>query len=630
MQYRSISADTSDSDSRTAVRSLCVGGPAANGRKKKRRSAHSVERLDRKWAALFAGGCLALTACSKGSIGDPEKSLFPSGPNGEYRGPGATGPNGQPIGPGGEMTLPDGAPAPTLLNCDPAVHTPGPTFIRRLNRFEYNNTIRDLLGDASTPADQFPSEEKRLGFDNNATALQVSPALTEQYMISAEALATTAVTSNMSKVVSCDPTAAAGADACAKSFIQTFGRRAFRRPLTSDEETTMKSVFDVGAQTDFASGIRLVIETFLQSAPFLYRVEFGAPPASGESVTKLTSWEMASRLSYLIWQSMPDDTLLDAASNDELSTSDQVAAQVSRMMDDQRAHDVFAHFHELWLHVDQIASVDKDTSVFTTFSKDLVPLMQQETRQFLDYVVWDGPGNLEALLTSPTTFLNDKLAVYYGEGSASGSGFTRVDLDATKHAGILTQGGMMAAIGKANQTAPVQRGKFVREQLLCQPLSPPPANIMIKPPDISPTLSTRERFAAHRTQDLCATCHTLMDPIGLGFENYDGAGLYRSEENGKPIDATGQVNQSDIPGTFNGAVDLAHKLAQSKQVQGCVTKSWFRYAYGRAETDDDGCTLQTVNQKFAASQFDLKSLVVALTATDAFMYRKVIAPGGAQ
>jgi hypothetical protein len=153
---------------------------------------------------------------------------------------------------------------------------------------------------------------------------------------------------------------------------------------------------------------------------------------------------------------------------------------------------------------------------------------------------------------------------------------------------------------------------------------------MIKPPDVSTTLSTRERFAAHRTQDLCATCHTLMDPIGLGLENYDGAGLYRTEENGQLIDVTGQVNQSDIAGDFHGAVDLAQKLAQSKQVQGCVTKSWFRYAYGRAETADDGCTLQNVDQKFADSKLSLKALVVSLTTTDAFMYRKVIAPGGAQ
>jgi hypothetical protein len=592
-----------------------------------------------KWSELFALLCVFATGCSKGSIGDPEKSILPPGPNG-YTGPNAEAPHGVdpvtglPIDPVTGLPVATdggvpGVPGQQLLNCDPNKIAPGPSFVRRLNRFEYNNTIRDLLGDTSNPADDFPSEEKRLGFDNNATALQVSPALAEQYMISAEALSATAIT-KMSSLVPCDPAGAAGADACATTFIDAFGQKAYRRPLTADEKTTLKGVFDVGARTDFANGVRLVVQAVLQSAPFLYRLEFGNPPASGEKVVKLTSWEMASRLSYLIWQSMPDDELRTAAANDALTSKTDISAQVTRMMADPRARDVFAHFHEQWLHTEEIPNIEKDTSVFSTFSNSLVPFMAEETKRFLDYVVWDGPGTLEALLTSPTTFVNGQLATYYGVSGASGSTFSRVDLDPATHAGILTQGGLMAMLGKANQTAPVHRGKFVREQILCHLLSPPPPDIMIKAPDVSPTLSTRERFAAHRTQDVCATCHNLMDPIGLGLENYDGAGRYRTTENGETIDASGEVMQSDIKGTFNGPVELAHKLVASKQVQGCVVKSWFRYAYGRAETTDDGCTLQGVGQKFETSQFNLKSLVVALTTTDAFLYRKVIAPGGAQ
>jgi hypothetical protein len=226
--------------------------------------------------------------------------------------------------------------------------------------------------------------------------------------------------------------------------------------------------------------------------------------------------------------------------------------------------------------------------------------------------------------------VNAKLATYYGVSAPSGSTFGKVSLDATQHAGILTQGGILAMLGKANQTAPVQRGKFVREQLLCTMLPPPPADIMIKAPDVDPNLSTRERFAAHRTQTLCNSCHQLMDPIGLGLENYDGAGHYRTMENGKLIDASGQVLQSDITDSFNGAVDLAHKLAGSDQVRACVTTSWFRYAYGRAETTDDACTLAGVNKQFADSAYNLKALLRSLSQTDAFLYRRVIAPGGAQ
>jgi hypothetical protein len=515
----------------------------------------------------------------------------------------------------------------TVDECATAPLSPGPTFVRRLNRFEYNNTVRDLLGDTTGPGSTFPTEELRLGFDNNATALQVSPALAEQYMTVAETLATTAVTKNLKSIVSCDP---AGADACARTFIDEFGTKAYRRKLTSDEATAMKQVFDVGAKTDFASGVRLVVETMLQSAPFLYRVEFGAAPKAGEKVVKLTSYEMASRLSYMLWQSMPDDELLAAAESDQLTDPADVATQVTRMMQDQKAHDVFAHFHQQWLKLDQMSNLDKDAAIFPKFSTDLVPLMGEETRRFLDYVVWQGGGTLDDLLTSPVSFANGKLAGYYGVSGVTGTAFAQVNLDPANNAGILTKGGLMAMLGKANQTAPVQRGKFVREQLLCMPLQPPPANIMIVPPELSSTLSTRERFAAHRTQPLCASCHDLMDPIGLGFENYDGAGHYRTTENGKAIDASGEVLQSDISGGFDGAVDLAKQLAGSDQVRDCVATSWFRYAYGRAETRDDACALAVVNKKFASAKYDLKSLLVSLTQTDAFLYRKVIAPGGAQ
>lgn len=569
--------------------------------------------------AIAASALLAVIACEPGQIGSigssPGNSGGPRAPGGgPLGGPGATGAGGATI-------------AEQAAKCVDTPLSPGPSFIRRLNRFEYNNTVRDLLGDTSNPADQFPSEEKRLGFDNNATALQVSPALVEQYMNAAEALAATAVTNKLSSVVPCDTTTG---DPCAVQFIADFGKKAYRRPLTTDEATSLKAVFDVGAKTDFGSGVRLVLETVLQSAPFLYRVEFGAPPANGETIVRLTSFEMASRLSYLVWQSMPDDQLFAAADADALATSDKVAAQVDRMLKDPKAHDVFAQFHSEWLQLDKQQSFDKDPAIFPAFTPDLGPAMAEETRRFLDYTVWQGEGTLDALLTSPISFVNGPLAAYYGVSGPTGTAFSQVTLDATTRGGILTRAGMMAMLGKANQTAPVQRGKFVREQFLCNMLPPPPANIMIKAPELSPTLSTRERFAAHRTQALCNDCHQLMDPIGLGFENYDGAGHYRTTENGAPIDASGQVLKSDITGTFNGAAELAHQLAGSDQVRECVAKSWFRYAYGRAETTDDTCTLARVNGKFADAKYDLKSLIVALSESDAFLYRKVIPAGGAQ
>jgi hypothetical protein len=176
----------------------------------------------------------------------------------------------------------------------------------------------------------------------------------------------------------------------------------------------------------------------------------------------------------------------------------------------------------------------------------------------------------------------------------------------------------------------VQRGKFVREQLLCNTLPPPPANIQIKAPELSPTLSTRERFTEHRTQTLCAGCHVMMDPIGLGLENFDGSGKYRTTENDQPIDASGEVTQSDVTGAFNGATELAAKLASSNQVKQCVSTSWFHFAYGRAETDADQCSLAVLQKSFADSGYGFRGLVTALVKTDAFLYRRQIPAGGAQ
>jgi hypothetical protein len=592
--------------------------------------------------AIVASVLLSAIACDPGTIGTPggaagSNAVRPGGPGaggsssgnpgdptnpGDPSDPGSAGSSGSSGAGGTKPTV-----AEQVAKCENAPTNPGPTFMRRLNKFEYTNTVRDLLGVDGSPADQFPSEEKRLGFDNNATALQVSPALVEQYMLAAESLADTAVKTKLSTVLPCD---ASGGDACAAQFIGQFGQRAYRRPLTTAENATLKGVFDVGNKTNFNTGVQLVIETVLQSAPFLYRVEFGSTPAANEKFVRPTSYEMASRLSYLVWQSMPDEELFAAADAGQLDDPTLVATQVDRMMKDPKAHDVFNHFHQQWLQLDKQKTIDKDATVFPAFSAALGPFMEQETQRFLDYVVWEGGGSLNDLLTSQVSFVNGPLATYYGVQGVSGNDFVKVNLDAKTRPGILTRGGLMAMLGKANQSDPVHRGKFVREQLLCNMLPPPPANIVIKAPEVNPNLSTRDRFAAHRTEALCNSCHTLMDPIGFGFENYDGAGRYRTTENGAAIDATGQVNQSDIPGTFDGASDLATRLAGSDQVKQCVTTSWFRYAYGRAETSDDECTLASVNEQFAKANYDLKSLVVALAGTDAFLYRNVIPAGGAQ
>jgi hypothetical protein len=439
-----------------------------------------------------------------------------------------------------------------------------------------------------------------------------------------------AALANMPSLVPCDPVKD-GEDACGQAFVAAFGAKAFRHPLSGAENARLWAAFDAGRKlTDFKTGIQLVIETALQSPEFLYRVEFGAAPQSGQTVVKPTSFEMASRLSYLLWQSMPDDELRIAAQQDKLTTNDAISAQVDRMLKDPKARQVVARFNELWFHLDQYDVLEKDVSVFPAFTADIAPLMAEETHRFLDHVIWDGAGDIGAILTAPYTFMNAKLAGYYGVPGVAGDAFVRVDLDPTQRFGLLTQGGLLSVLAKPNQTAPVHRGKFVREQLLCDELPPPPPDIIIKPPDVSPTLSTRERFAQHGANPSCNGCHRLMDPIGLTFENYDGAGKYRTTENGKTIDVSGEIAESDVTGPFQGVSGLAQKLAASPKVKSCMARSWFRYAFGRAETDADACTLAQVEQKFQQSGYKITSLVVALAQTDAFLYRPYIPAGGAQ
>jgi len=510
---------------------------------------------------------------------------------------------------------------------------PGESPIRRMTRVEYDNTVRDLLGDTSEPAKDFVVEEEALGFNNQATALGVTQLLAEQYMEASEKVAANA-TADAAKLAQlldgCDP-AADGADVCGEKFVEAFGQKAFRRLLQPDEVQRLNGVFTWGlTEYDFTTGIQLVIQAMLQSPHFLYRVEFGMPDPVENDVVALDHYEVASRLSYMLWNSMPDEELFAAAAAGELGTAEQIAKQARRMLDDDKARQAVANFHEQWLQLGKIESINKDSAIYPTYDDALRPMWKSETQAFLDYVVFDdAKGDVETLLTANYTFLNKELADFYGVTGPTGSEFEKVDTDSAERAGFLTQASVLAVNAKPNQSSPVHRGKFVRERLLCQILPPPPNNIQIKAPDLDPNLTTRERFNQHDKDPFCAGCHKLMDPIGLGFEHYDGVGLWRDKENGKAVDATGQINDSDdIDGPFDGAVELAHKLAESDQVRQCVATQWFRFGYGRAEQKGDQCNLEKVQDAFAAANYNVKELLVALTQTDAFIYRRKVVPEG--
>jgi hypothetical protein len=508
-------------------------------------------------------------------------------------------------------------PGPGAASCDAR---PGPSPLRRLTHREYDNTLRDLLGDTLAPSHAFPAEEELNGFTNNAATQTLSPVLAEKYMVAATEVAERA-TKDLGKLLPCD-SASIGQDACARRFIQKVGARAFRRPLTPDTENQLFKVYEAGrASGNFRNGIQMVLEVMLQSPEFLYLLEDGTPVEGRPGVVALDDWSMASRLSYLLWGSLPDDALIEAARDGKLRTPDQLEAQARRMLKDPRARSVVREFHAQWLGLHRIDELAKDSERYPAFDPSIRPHLRAEVDAFLDHVVWEAEGDLKTLFTAPYTFVDAPLAAYYGLPAPGGGGMAKVNLPSGRGAGVLSQGGLMAVLAKPDETSPILRGKFVRERLLCQTIPPPPDNAVVIPPESDPNATARERLAEHRKDPSCGGCHSRMDPIGFGFEKFDGIGRYReTEARGIPVDDSGEVNGSSV-GPFKGVSELGARLAQDPQVQSCVVKQWFRFAHGRADTEDDSCSLSTLESQFLQSGGSIQDLLINLTQTEAFRYR---------
>jgi hypothetical protein len=532
-----------------------------------------------------------------------------------------------------EKKLPYRPPGPlspaTMKACENGP-LPGPAPLRRLTRAQYNNTVRDLLGDGSNPAEQFPADQIEGDFTNNASSQTVTPILAESMTLAAERLAKQAA-SNLEKLMGCSVETLAQDDAaCAKSFLESFGKRAFRRPLTRDELEGLQKLYQLGKQehddnvSPFQSGAGAVVEAVLQNASFLYQVEFGEAKKAvpSKDVVALSSYEMASRLSYLLWNSMPDDALFAAAERDELTTPEQIEAQTARMLGDSRAREGTGEFLAEWLKVSEMTSIVKDGATYAGFTKEVAQEMQGDTVAYANWALWDASGSLQTMLTSQTAFMTAKTAPFFGQnvptGLAPGARF-RVD-GLSERSGLLTQPSVLSVFAKPNQSSPILRGKFVRERLLCTPIDPPPPELKVEPVELKPGIPTRDRFAQHSTDPACKGCHSLMDGIGFGFEAFDGVGRARTSDEGLPVNDFGELTASDTAGTFRGTRELGEKLAASNDVRNCVAKQYFRYASARGVVPGDACAIGMVQDAFNASG-DLKSVLSALTRTDAFRFR---------
>jgi hypothetical protein len=320
----------------------------------------------------------------------------------------------------------------------------------------------------------------------------------------------------------------------------------------------------------------------------------------------------------------PDDALLDAAPG--FADANVLRAQAERLLADPRVSGSLASFHLQWLELDKLGTTSKDSAVYPAFDGSLADAMQAETEDFVEYVIQRSDAKLETLLTAPYSFPRGPLRSLYGLGPASGADPAMpVALDPRERAGLLTQAGFLAVHAHSNQSAPVQRGKVVIRNVLCEALPDPPPDVNTTPPDPSPNATTRERFAVHEREPRCAGCHKRIDGIGMGFENYDGIGAYRTKEGTHDVDARGELMLTqDIDGPFVGVVELAKKLASSAEVRQCVVTQWLRFALGRFEAPADRCSLAKLNDAFEASGHDVKKLLVSVVLSDAFRSKRVI------
>jgi hypothetical protein len=542
----------------------------------------------------IAVGCTGSIGAGDGTIGSPAAEGDP----------GRGGPGGGP------------AVSPT--------RDPGTKTIHRLNRVEYDNTVRDLLGTSIRAAADFPADDHGYGFDNIADVLSLSPLQVELYDRAAEKIVEDvfAKTDLAKRVLSCD--LAKDEKSCATSSLTAFATRAFRRPATAEEVGKLVAFVDLakGLGGTALEGVQLAVRAVLVSPHFLFRVELDDDPAAPE-VRSLTGHEIASRLSYFLWSSMPDQALFDAAAAGSLADAAEIRKQATRMLADPRSDSLITNFAGQWLHTREIDSVTPEAAVYPGFDATLRASMKKETELFFAEFL-RGDVKLPELLTANWSFVDAKLATHYGLPAPT-SAFAKTPLSGARR-GLLGHGSILTTTSYPDRTSPVKRGHFVLEELLCTPPPPPPPGVEALAPQPNKTGTIRERMEAHRTDPVCASCHQVMDPIGFGLENFDGIGRYRTDEGGAPIDASGV-----LPGTgakFSDSVGLVTELATDPRLGRCVAQQLYTYALGRGPKPTDKDYLDEITANARAAGDRVKDVILEIVSSEPFRTRRPGAAGG--
>lgn len=508
--------------------------------------------------------------------------------------------------------------------------TPVPgTRTARLSHEQWENTVTDLLHLEERPglAQSFRADPAQAGFlfGNNAETLEVDQALWGTYQRAAADLAER-VTADPALLARLSPAGAAGTDEeRARALIVEVGERAHRRPLSSEDVEQYLQIWTVGTTAypgvpAFAAGVRLFLEAILQSPYFLYRIE--QSNTEDEGVIPLDDWEVASRLSYLLWNTMPDEELLHAAEEGALQTAEEVGAQVERMLEDPRATEVVARFHALLFDTASFDGIAPSPAFFPDVPAELGAFAAREQDLFVRDQFERGAG-LAELLTSNETFVNAALARVYGLTGDYGDDFVPATLDPAQRRGLLTHVGFLARNATSVSPDPIHRGVFVARRMACISIAAPPANVPPLPP-LDGSMTTRQAVEAHTEQEgsICASCHkTIINRFGFPFEHYDAIGAYRDEDAGQVVDSATEPPIDGVPVPVQDAVELAGRLAASRDVHDCYVQHWVEYAYGRPSADEDEPLVARLGERSAGEGLSIRALLVGLATSRAFLNR---------
>ncbi len=497
-----------------------------------------------------------------------------------------------------------------------------PPVLMRLTVTQLRHALTDLLGDGLTlPSALEPDAPAEGLLTAGGSVTTVSPRGVELYEDAARSLGAQVVASRVHRdrlapcaaAVAAEPETAA---TCLDRVIRDVGRRAWRRPLTEAEVTTLADIGEAAqaAMGNFDAALTWTLTGLLQSPNFLYRLEVGEDGTEG--ARRFTSLEMASRLAFFLWASPPDDALLEAGLRGDLVTEAGVAAAVDRLIADPRANRGLRAFFGEWLQLHKLKHISKDPNIFRHFSPDLGEMAAEETLLLIDRLIGEDDTDLRELLLTRSTSVNRRLAAIYNVRAPSADGFARVDFPPdSPRRGLLGHVSFLALHAHPTSSSATLRGAFLRQTLLCEPVPPPPSNLNTAIPEPSPELPTlRDRLAAHRTDPSCAGCHALTDIPGLGLENFDGLGRLRLTEQGAAIDASGRLGAMD----FAGPAELAEALAHHPNFTACAVRKLYTFAVARPPGEGEDSQLEALVDAFAAGQYRLKTLQRAIALSPGF------------